>query len=192
MKNTSLYDDILSAIEKLYSNISWRIQQKRIDTYHSEPSVNTVDGGALDIKTPLFKFIDEISRRAPQEVTEVQTLDQANITQLVETQVASNTGNMNPPVSKTQNVDDLTRFFKSTHPNATFQPGISEKLKHSIVEHINASIRYARKGDTAVARMHAEIANTAYQELAHYITDEAHTQFAREIEEQLGVLMPSK
>lgn len=192
MKSTSFYNDVIQAIEKLYTNISWRIQQKRIDTYHSEPSVNTANGQALDIKAPLFKYIDAVSQRKPQEVAKIEPLVQANFSATTPSQVSTDNNNASPSVVKTQSVDDLTRFFKATHSNNELHPGICDKLKHSVIEHINASIRYARRGDAAVAKMHADIANTAYQELAHYITDEAHTRFAQELEEQLNVIIQSK
>lgn len=192
MKSTSLYNDVIQAIEKLYTNISWRIQQKRIDTYHSEPSVNTAGGQALDIKAPLFKYIDEISRREPQEATEIETLNHVDLPNVAQPEVSASNENASPTVRKSQNVDDLSRFFKATHSNNELHPGISDKLKHSIIDHINASIRHARQGNTSTAKMHADIASTAYQELAHYITDEEHTQFAQEIEEQLNVIMPQK
>lgn len=192
MKNESLYNDILNAIEKLYSNISWRIQQKRIDTYHSAPSVNIAKGEPLDIKAPLLKYIDEISQREPQGKPKDEKLDHVDLPNIAQPQMPTTNENATPAIKKTQNVDDLTRFFKAAHRSTELHPGISDKLKHSIIEHINASIRHARRGDTASAKMHADIASTAYQELAHYITDEEHTQFAQEIEEQLNVIMPQK
>lgn len=192
MKSTSFYNDVIQAIEKLYTNISWRIQQKRIDIYHSAPSVDTAKGEALDIKAPLFKYIDQISQREPQEKTNGDTLVQVDLPGSAQPQKSGDTKNASAAVVKTKNYDDLTRFFKAAHTSTELHPGIGDKLKHSIIEHINASIRHARRGDTASAKMHADIASTAYQELAHYITDEEHTQFAQEIEEQLDVIMPQK
>ncbi len=69
---------------------------------------------------------------------------------------------------------------------------MDEKLKHSIWEHIHASIRHARLGDARVAKMHADIANSAYRELAHYVSNEDHNELALEIENQLGELLDNK
>ena len=192
MKSSSFYNDVIQAIEKLYTNISWRIQQKRIDTYHSAPSVNTAKGDALDIKAPLFKYIDEISQREPQEKPAGDPQEHVDLPPATPPEKTAANETASAGIKKSQNVDDLTRFFKAAHGSTELHPGISDKLKHSIIEHINTSIRSARRGDTAAAKMHADIASTAYQELAHYITDEEHTRFAQEIQEQLNVIMPQK
>jgi hypothetical protein len=67
-------------------------------------------------------------------------------------------------------------------------PGIDDKLKHSIWEHIHAAIRYAKLGDRCDAKMHTNIASYAYRELAHYLSKEEYAKFTSDINNQLGRL----
>ena len=91
-----------------------------------------------------------------------------------------------------KNVNGLSKHFSTTHNEAEFHPGIDEKLKHSNWDHINASIRYARLGDARVAKVHADIANNAFKELAHYVSGEDHAELASQIEDHLGAIVTNQ
>lgn len=192
MKNTSIYNDLIRAIEKLYSSVTLQILQKRMDSYHSLPSTDAYTERALDIKDPLFKYIDNVSQTAPKPAAEAQPLEDSVSSQASQphSPVQSEFASQRPVPGKT--VSGLTKYFSATHNETEFHPGIAEKLQHSFWEHIHTAIRQARLGNARVAKIHADIANNAYKELTHYVSSETHAKFALELEEHLGELLNNK
>ena len=183
MKNSSFYNEFIRSIEELYSSITMRILQKRMDSYHSASAINTGSGNNSDFSASLYKYIDDVSHQAKKPTSENQTSKRAGLT---------NSTNPYPPahfeVSNKGINSGLTKHFREID-NAERHPGISGKLKDSIWEHVHSSIRCARQGDAHAAKMHADIANNAYKELSHYLTDEEHSELAREIEEEFDTLV---
>jgi hypothetical protein len=192
MKNASFYNDFISSIEKLYSNITLIILQKRMNTYHPAPGIDNSSGHSLDIKAPLFKYVDDISSEDQKTVTDIQTLDYSFFSQAAHSYTSAHHEVVTHQVVNKETVSNLSKHFKSNHNHSEFRPGISERLEHSIWEHIHASIRHARLGNAVVAKMHADIANNAYKELAHYVSSDRHNELGFKIEEQLDVLLNNK
>jgi len=186
MKNSSFYNEFIRSIEELYSSITMKILQKRMDSYHSSSAINTGSGNNSDFSASLYKYIDDVSHQAKKPKPENQTSKHAGLT---------NSTNPYPPahfeVSNKGINSGLTKHFKEIH-NAELHPGISEKLTESIWEHIHASIRSARQGNASTAKMHADVANNAYKELAHYLNDEEYNELARKIEEEFDSLVSNK
>lgn len=186
MKNTSFYNEVIQAIEKLYSSITLRILQKRMDSYHSASANNNANSLSFDFTASLYKYIDDVSSQTQKTVPDKQMLDHAGF---------SISNNPHPPshfeITYKGNNSGLTKHFKEIN-NAELHPGISGKMKDSIWEHIHASIRHARQGNSHAAKVHADIANNAYKELAHYISSEEYNELAREIEDQFDALVSNK
>ena len=178
MKSSSFYSDVIKSIEDLYSTVTKRILQKRRDAYHSKIG-NTSSGGSPDITAPLFKYIDDVSPQKQERTSENQAADESR---------ASNNTQPTPSVHlEVHNKEigsGLTKHFKERH-SAELHPGLVEKLEHSIWEHIHASIRYAKQGEVNSAKMHADIASTAFKELAHYVSPEVQAELASQIEKEL-------
>ena len=192
MKNSSFYTEVIRAIEDLYSKITLRILQKRMATYQSAPQIDNLPGHSGDITKPLFQYIDDISSQAHKTVTESQTQDKSHSSQTPHSHTASQSELATPKIVNKENANGLSKFFKASHHGSDFHQGIAEKLKNAIWEHIHAAIRHAKRGDAAVAKMHADIANNAYKELAHYVSTEAYNEFALEIKDQLDALSDVK
>ena len=186
MKNSSFYNEFIRSIEELYSSITMRILQKRMDSYHSASSINSRSGNSSDFTSSLYKYIDDVSHQAQIKEPEKQTSEHPGLTK---------TTNPYPPahfeITSKGNNSGLTKHFKEIH-NSELHPGISEKLTESIWEHIHASIRSARQGNASTAKMHADVANNAYKELAHYLNDEEYNELARKIEEEFDSLVSNK
>lgn len=192
MKNSSFYSEFIRTIEDLYSSITLRILQKRMDTYQSAPQIDNLAGRSGDITKPLFEYIDDVSSQVQKTVTDSQARSESHFSQTSHPHTSSQSELETPKVVNKENSNGLSKFFKASHHDSELHPGIAEKLKHTVWEHIHASIRHARRGEAAVAKMHADIANNAYKELAHYINNEAHAEFTMEIEDQLDMLMTHK
>ena len=188
MKNNSFYIELIHAIEKLYSKITLRILHKRINSYHQQLSPDNFNLHTLDIKAPLFKYIDDINNHDQQTATGIQSLDYSFYSQTTNSPTPSHYQLANQRIVNKENVGELSKYFKARHNGSELRPGIEKKLKLSTWEHFHAAIRHARLGDASVAKMHADIANCAYRELAHYVSNEVYTEIALEIENQLSVL----
>jgi hypothetical protein len=186
MKNSSFYNDVIHAIEELYSSVTMRILQKRRDAYHSESGNTDASGRSLDITAPLLKYIDDVSPQKQKSTIENQTSDESS---------ASNTTHPTPSAHFEMSNKDIesgmTKHFKERN-NAALHPRLVEKLEHSIWEHIHDSIRHAKRGEADIAKMHADIASNAYQELAHYVSPEAHAEFALEIQVHLDASLKNQ
>ena len=85
----------------------------------------------------------------------------------------------------TRRVTELTRFFKEAVNGSTLQPHVGEKLKASVWEHIDTSMRLARKGETVSARLHADVANNALKEAARYMPKEDYNAFYAQVKKRL-------
>ena len=90
-----------------------------------------------------------------------------------------------PLAVNTKKVNELSKYFKQRGNGATLKPGIKDTLTHSTWEHIHMSLRLARQCNTKGAKMHADIANHAYKELAHYMPEDKYIELTQEIEREL-------
>ena len=187
MKSTSFYSDLINSIEKFYSRITLKILHKRMDAYHKQSrQVNPVSHTA-DIKAPLFKCIDGMNCNNKGKVVAVQTLDYSYFSR--NNKSRDHEQLVNQRIINKEGVRELSRYFKARRNSAELHPGLEEKLKHNTWVHIHAAIRQARSGDADNAKMHADIANYAYKELVHYLSEDEYNEFAQDIEEQLGSLL---
>lgn len=74
--------------------------------------------------------------------------------------------------------------FTETHLVNT----VGEKLMQSTWDHLHASIRYARAGNSESARLHASIMDSALKEAAHFLDDEVYSEFVLNLGKELGSL----
>ena len=127
-----------------------------------------------------------------------------NITPLLHQQIKSlltpnsNKGNELLPnvhnsIIKTTKVDDnnqdseigssFSEYLKQKKSYSINHPFIGDKLKTSAWEHIHCTIRYARQENVAMAKLHADIAGHALEELAHFLKDIEYSELVFEVEE---------
>ena len=65
---------------------------------------------------------------------------------------------------------------------------MGEKLKHSTWSHIHTATLQARQGSLKNAKMNATIANDAFKEAAHYMSEEDYKAFCIEVAKAFEVL----
>ena len=188
MKSAVLHNDFLHTIEDLYSRVTFIILQNRINNGHQKAAVDNIEQHSLDIKAPLYKYIEDVRSKDQNTVPQTQTLDYSFFSQPSKPYTPSKHELANQKIAVKNYVGELSKYFKAYHNYSELHPSIAEKLEHSTWEHLHASIRHARQGEQRLAQMHADIANNAYKELAHYVSNEAHAEFTKEIQGQLGTL----
>jgi len=65
---------------------------------------------------------------------------------------------------------------------------VGEKLMQSTWDHLHASIRYARAGNSESARLHASIMDSALKEAAHFLDNDVYSDFVLSLGKELGDL----
>ena len=58
---------------------------------------------------------------------------------------------------------------------------MGERLKSSTWSHLHLASMEARRGDAVAAKVHADIANQALKEAAHYMSDDEYKKFSGEV-----------
>ena len=184
----NLFEALIREIQKLYHCVTLKILHKRIGDYHRHENYSE-KSHAGDIKSSLVDYIDNVvvSEKPPPKVK--FTVDSI----IPKFPVPNKYGyekhhGCGTHVVHNKYAGDLSKYFKSREKAYELVPGIKDKLEHSVWEHINASIQCAHKGDNRNAKMHAEIANTAFKEVAHYIPEDEYTRFSEKVTERMGAL----
>jgi hypothetical protein len=184
MKTTKYYVLLIRVIEGIYFKVTLSLLHKRMDGYHQQ-SCRGIKPYAGDIKEPLQECIDTIVFHGLNQTGDsklIHELDTAN-QHIPEKYNVEELHQLNK-----ERVAELAHYFKSRRSEFVLNAGIEEKLEHSTWEHIHAVVRCAKQGDDHGARMHADIASTACQELAHFMLEKNYTDFIGEIETYLDVL----
>lgn len=171
---------LLVVLNGLYKKVSMRLAAARIRAgrlfVHKPPSI--------DINSILLVRIEELASAPKNEVgfnnrAEVKILDK----------------DVKPSgVRKTDTVYEkniylsecmATEFSRHVSNNKRLHAGhsgVADKLKASVWEHLNASVRCARNNDMESAKLHANITSRALEEAGHYMDAENYARFALDIE----------
>lgn len=76
----------------------------------------------------------------------------------------------------------FAEYLKHKKSSSIEHPCMGDKLKNSAWEHIHCTIRYAKQGNIALAKLHADIAGHAIEEAAHFMKDEEYSELVFEVE----------
>lgn len=178
-------DSLLAVLKRLYSKLARVALHKRMSSY--QQWVNTENH--QDISNPLYDYIDKLASSDAVKAPGVphQTYDKE--------QPAIATNNTTPPAAQehkeiviNKTLEGLSLYYQDHKTAADSQPELSEKLKKSAWEHIHAVHRYARQGDVKTARLHADIANNALKEAAHYMTEDDYKAFMQEVKDEMQAI----
>ena len=82
----------------------------------------------------------------------------------------------------------LARHFKKSARKKESDQYMGEKLKTSTWTHIHTALMQARNGQATTAKLHADIANQALKEAAHYMSEQDYKAFFAEVETELNKL----
>ncbi|MCW9023740.1 MAG: hypothetical protein OQK73_03570 [Gammaproteobacteria bacterium] len=175
--------NLLSIIQDMYSTVVCTILNNRMQRY----CIRHGQKHTTDISSRLSEQIKALTEHHNNEKNEPQV----NSSEPHAHNQKPGVTNANSGIDKgrtvnTKKANELSRYFKKRGNSATLNPGIEDTLTHSAWEHIHLSLRLARQGNTKSAKMHADIANHAYKELAHYMTEEKYSELTQEIEKELN------
>lgn len=176
MRNNSLYVRLLY----LYRKISIVVVKIRMRSYRPFPeSSNT-----FDITSLLHKQINTLT---PDPTKNNTPLASESMKPHFSEQNVLKVDSKNNQDREIENVgsteSEFSKYLKQTKLSSINHPFMGEKLKKSAWEHIHCSIRYARQGNVALAKLHANIAGHALEEAVHFMKDDEYTKLVYEIEE---------
>ena len=185
---SGFYSALVNEVRRLYELVVLSILHKRINDYHQH-SDYVASPHAGEIKSALLSYIDNvpvIDSPSKKTIFNAASIIPAHPEPDKYLKEAYPTDTHR--VNNYKHVGDLSKYFKSRRKAYELMPGIKDKLKLSVWEHINASIRCAHKGDKRNAKMHIDIANSAFKEVSHYLPEQQYAEFSEKVNQHLNAL----
>ena len=201
MNTSNFLSRLLHELQRLYNQVALAQLHKRMDVYHKH--TNHSKKHAKDIKASLLEYVDNVvvvegektKTKTPHDVERPVGAGGVTGRHAAQSHHALSPFNFdekpvgpNPYKLNKKQVKDLSKYFKARKKGSELRPGIEEKLKDSIWIHINASVQCALKGDKRNAKMHIDIANYAFKEIAHYMPEEKYLELTIKINNRLDDL----
>ncbi|MBI3563063.1 MAG: hypothetical protein HY080_15240 [Gammaproteobacteria bacterium] len=187
MKTILWYSAFIRELQLLYARLVLSVIHIRTDRYHKQ-SYHAIKSCSQDINPFLLKCADKFLYKAGAEpkLSMIRRPPPSNATTRPLTSVEPSVTDLH--VINKENIGELSTYFKARSNGAGLYPGIIEKLEHSTWEHIYATLRCARQGDSRNAKMHTNIASSACKELAHFMNEGQYQRFVAEIKAHLDAL----
>lgn len=176
MKNHSLYVRLLY----LYKKISIALVRIRMRSYRPFNDSNDT----FDITSLLRQQINTLApdlNDSNEPLTNSKGVAKYTGIHATKVDVKNNQDNGLNNISSTES--EFAKYLNQKTSSSIDHPYMGDKLKKSAWEHIHCTIRYARQGNVAMAKLHADIAGHALEEAVHFIKDEEYSELILEIEE---------
>ena len=164
---------LLQTLYELYYKLCDKDLRKRMSFYHGSTSKNN----APDISTSVINNFDKLAPASkPGSAAVASSVSARSATKPSSAKQPSRQPNwLNKVVS---GVNRPKKIFTSKIAANQY---MGEKLKDSTWSHIHTALLHARQGDVSNAKLHADIANGALKEAAHYMTEEDYNVFCGEV-----------
>ena len=201
MKISNFLSTPVHKLQQLYYRTAVSRLHKLMDRYHRYTS-HSKKAHANDIKTSILEYADNVVVEKEKNITKglndtdhpvteagvaAKHVTQSHHDLFPFKQDEKNDG-PNPYALNKKQVDELSKYFKAREKGPELHHGMEEKLKDSIWIHMNASVQCALKGDGSSAKMHADIADYAFKEIAHYMPKEEYLELTEKINNRLDAL----
>lgn len=167
---------LLDILQGLYIQLANQITALRVASYRSK----VPNARGTDLVTQLHDYI----RQTPAPKTSsavVQENNPSNGTGMESAKSCSKAATSAVPNS-------LSQAFCKRHPVDALQNSVSDKLVCSAWDHLHASLRCARAGDTETAQLHVSIMGTALKEAEHYLDDKNYKNLVKCLSEKISGL----
>jgi hypothetical protein len=174
-------DSVILGLQKLYSKVAQLVFQYRKQFTQYWP-MRRHEG---DIRSPLNDYIELIARQARVGSEAGQDSMPGLAATISTTNEADHVDSVDSGDTDRIVVPSLAKHFESRSAATVFIPGVGEKLKNSVWNHLHEAIRLGRQGDTKNARLHADLANGALKEAVKYMSQEQFSALIAEVEQKL-------
>lgn len=167
---------LLDILQGLYIQLANQITALRVASYRSKVS----NAPGSDLVAQLHDYIRQTP--VPEKSSTV-----------VQETIPSNEAGAEPSKSGGKTAtsavpNSLSQAFCKRHPVDALQNTVSDKLVCSAWDHLHASIRCARAGDTETAQLHVSIMDTALKEAAHYLDDKKYNDLMISLSDKISGL----
>ncbi len=169
--------DLLHTLRELIRRIGELAVQQRMQHYRPDGKLSASD----EILADLERHIEELdtnsgsnSAHAPDDDASPHTLGHKYG---MKTPMAGEDTPKEP--------NELSRHFESNRTDARSKAELGHRLQKRAWEHIYATLRAARAGDTKTAKLHADIANQAVHEAAHFLPPDEISDFVHQVKNKL-------
>jgi hypothetical protein len=88
--------------------------------------------------------------------------------------------------------NDLSGLFARHRGQAGLDSLMAEKMRANTLDHLNRALILARRGEGEGARIHADLAETAMETAAKYMSEEEYRALEAEVERRLSVNAPPR
>ena len=182
MKQYQSISALLDTLRGLHSRVTAHLWGKRLQRYRR-------DGGAdieIDIAARLSESIDKLAyAHSIQPPRRVSRPTSEGVQAPKQERPSGAPGRCAPPGGER---GDLVNHFAADHAAVAVHSDATEGLRTRTWDHIHAALRLARQGDATNARLHAELANAAFNEAAHHMSSEELTEFEAKVQAKLEEL----
>ena len=193
---------LLRELQQWYLQVALARLHKRVDGYHRHSGRDETHH-TKSIRSSLLDYVDNVAVAKQQESPAVSQpiIAHPESAHVVDTTFGPPTDHFVYPLSFDKNktesgshkldkdqISDLSRYFKARTQGSDLHDGIEKKLRRSIWDHINAAVQCALKGDRKNARMHVDIADSAFREVAHYMSEAGYQELSEKITARLDAL----
>ena len=167
---------LLRALHELYHKLYHMDLRKRINFYNR----NTGTNKSPDISASLTKHIDKLAPASKPTSPGATSTATARFSKRASKPDNTKLPNHQPGwLNKV--VSSIIRPKKIFTSKITPDPYMGDKLKDSTWSHIHKALLYARQGEANTAKLHADIANEALKEAAHYMSEEDYKVLCEEV-----------
>lgn len=172
MKTINYYTELIKLIQKARFKLSLIVLHKQVLNYRKD--VDHLSGLSEEIRLSIKYLIQDA----------VLNVNGQNNSLSRELLTNKNNHSMSVQVIERKELGELAKYFKEKNNKALFN-SVETKLEKSATDHMHEAIRYARQGDERSAHMHADIASSSCEELAHFISKEQYHEFVGQMKHSL-------
>ncbi len=167
---------LLQDLHELYYKLCAIDLRKRMNLYHR----NAYTDDAPDISESLTKHFDKLAPTDKPSTTGTTS----TVTPLSAKRPARHDNEKQPGRQRRGITRMVSTFFQPQKIFTSMQTSdryMGEKLKDSIWSHTHAATLHARQGNVSNAKLHAQIANDALKEAAHYMSEKDYKVLCDEV-----------
>ena len=172
---------LLDSLQQLYTKLSALILNQRMNSHRKDK------GAPLDDRL-LSTLYDIVEKIPGAENSQEAAAKPASFMQDDSPRSDVPDGGRQTRQSDTQPARmhaDLSNHLHTSLSKASDSGHLGEKLKESAWDHIHTSLRHARDGKKDLAKMYADLAKEALQQVSHHLSDEEYTQLKTAVLEEL-------
>lgn len=176
---SSSQDDssLLGALRRLYVSIMEKHMNARANAFRD------FDGAAEipEIMSALSECIDKLATNPTMTVQAAATVRIEAASHNTQGNDTLHSGASFPVPNSGVGMGELSVYFRNTHKHSAFPSDTGEKLIQATWEHIYSAVRAAHQVDVKTARLHVDLANSAFKEAAHYLPAPAYAHFSQDV-----------